>query len=314
MIHFFPHPVLIIVAIASCIVLIIWRLRARQTSGWIIRFVTALLLLIIAIRPTFGDAQTVTYSPGIDVVIMIDRTTSMAAEDYAGRQRRLSGATDDLAQIVASVEGARLAVVVFDNNARIALPFTTDATAAVSLIDAIGWREVVYGNGTDISVGIPLAEDLLKSSKAQRPEVGRYLVYIGDGEQTIDQAPASFEPLRQYLDGGLVLGYGTADGGPMKTRPGSSDYVTVNGEIAYSRMNEANLVTIAEQLQVGYQHRTEPGKIMLPTKKSILVPTVHTDPRGIEIYWVIAIGIIALLATQLWHGIIEIRHTRRQRL
>ncbi len=309
---FFPNLPLVISALVSsaAAVALAHRHRASPARPALLRRVAlALVLLVVAIRPMAGTSTVTTYSSGVDVLIVIDRTTSMAAEDHAAGTR-LDGLKADLASLVSSVPGSRFAVVVFDNYARVALPFTTDADAVVSLADAIGWREGDYGTASDISVAVPVAEQLLVRSAESHPDVKRYLVYAGDGEQTAGSPPSSFASLAPFLDGGLVLGYGTAEGGPMKERPGSDSYVIRGGEPALSMIEEGNLRQIAAETGSDYQHRTTDEPLALAVTGKTPIPVERRDPRGFELYWVVAVLGGAVLLVDLWDGIGRLRRAR----
>lgn len=311
--NLFPNLPLVVAAAVIVVAagIGVHRNRGTRARGTLVRrSVLAVMLVAIALRPMVGTTTQITYSSGVDVILMVDRTTSMAAEDHAAGQTRLEGAKEDLAKLVASVEGSRFAVIVFDNDGRVALPFTTDASAAMSLADAIGWRESAYGVGTDISVGIPTAQRLLERSRTQRPDVGRYLVYVGDGEQTTAAAPASFAPLAPLIDGGYVLGYGSDEGGPMKEYEGAEDHVTRDGEVVRSVIDEDNLRQIASELGVPYLHRAGPGQLALPVTGEVQVATERRDPRGSELYWIVALGALAVLAVDVWDGTGRIRRTQ----
>ncbi len=309
----FPHYGLLAFSAAllsAAIVLAVRHRRTRARAATFRRLALALLLVLIAARPLVGSSPSVTYEAGVDVVILMDRTTSMAAEDYLGGRPRLEGARRDLTRIVSSVVGSRFAVVVFDNGARTALPYTTDASAVASLVDAVGWRETTYGAGSDISVAVPLAEELLERSRRERPGVGRYLVYVGDGEQTASTPPSSFARLAPLIDGGLVLGYGTAAGGPMKQYQGSDEYVTLDGAVVRSKIDIASLRRISAELGVPFAHRTSDTALRLEVRGEVLVPTERRDPRGFELYWILAGLGIVVLAFDLRDGIGRLRRTR----
>lgn len=299
---FLPHYPLLAVGVFLVVLTFVVFIRAKESHLRLAaarRVILALLLVVVAARPMVGSTMTISYEAGVDVVIMIDRTTSMAAEDHAGHQPRLAGVKEDMFSILSAASGSRFAVVVFDNEARVALPFTTDVMAVSSLVDAIGWRETSYGTGSDISIGIDEAQELLEQSRRERPEVGRYLVYAGDGEQTASTSPSSFSPLADLIDGGLVLGYGTTNGGPMKEYQGSDTYVTWNGERAYSRIDHSALRTISYDLGVAYDHRGSGNRVELPLEGDVLVPTERRDPRGFELYWIFAGFAVLVLAVEL---------------
>lgn len=53
-----------------------------------------------------------------------------------------------------------------------------------------------------------------------KPGRVQILFYFGDGEQTSDKKPKSFSAIRSLVQGGVVMGYGTDQGGPMKENVG----------------------------------------------------------------------------------------------
>lgn len=273
----------------------------------------AVLLLVIAIRPTVGNVLTTTYTAGADVVLMIDRTTSMGALDYDGDNPRMDGVRADVNSLVTSMAGSRFAVVVFDNNARVALPFTTDASAVISLVDAMDWRNPTYGNGTDITIGLDEAQTLLARSQETHPELDRYLFYFGDGEQTISTAPQSFEPLSGYLTESGVFGYGTQTGAQMLVSRASTAVVADDSNIPQiSQIDEQNLTTMAQQLGGSYQHRTQPTSLEVQVDNPTLIPVAHRDPRGFEIYWIAGLLAAGLLTWELWETVAYDRRARKE--
>src|SRR5690606_39283043 len=62
--------------------------------------------------------------------------------------------------------------------------------------------------------------DTLRAATKSSPDRSRMVFYLGDGEQTSSGEPESFKGGAKYVDGGAVLGYGTAEGGPMKKTTG----------------------------------------------------------------------------------------------
>lgn len=256
---FEPDPLLLaVVALALLAVGWLHRRALRSPSLWL-RAVTLLLLAGVALHPRLGGDDSSPPPSGADVVVLVDRTTSMAAQDYNGDRPRMAGVAEDVEALVASLPAARYTVVTSDNDAQIAAPWTTDTSAIITLAKTMGWREEGYGTGSDISAGVPLAQQLLRDSAAQRPEARRYLVYMGDGEQISEQEPRSFEPLRELVDDTLVLGYGTTEGGVMAMRPDTTELVTRDGVAQRSMLDEARLNAIASQLGGTYQHRESPG-------------------------------------------------------
>lgn len=255
------HPITLVLSLVALgAVVFLLRRFVRDASTWL-RLAALVLLALVALDPRIGPPPPEPGDAGADVVFVIDRTTSMAAQDYHGDEPRMAGVAADVEAIVQSMPGARFAVVTSDNEARIAAPWTTDGQAIITLARTMGWREEGFGTGSDIAVAVPLLQGLLGEDAASRPTAARYLVYMGDGEQIAEQEPASFEPLRAHLTDARVFGYGTQEGGVMAMRVDTDELVTRGGVAQRSMIDQGRLQTIAQQLDGTYQHRTAPGGI-----------------------------------------------------
>src|SRR5690606_23478476 len=119
--------------------------------------------------------------------------------------------------------------------------------------------------------------------------------------------PESFASSAKYVDGGSVLGYGTAEGGPMKQTTGrvtgsaGEDHIEYQGERAMSVIDEDNLKKVSEQLGIDYRHRTADAEIVLPEAPSSTTDYAASGEVGnvIELYWVLALMLVALVAVEL---------------
>ena len=283
------------------------------------RFVGLLsCLVVIAIGPSIPGARAQAGVINLDVIIAIDRTTSISAEDYDGQHPRLEGVKHDVLQLVERVKGARIALVTFDSSARINVPFTNDTSAVTMAIKVLDQEVSTYSKGSTIDLPIETIERLLNQSKAAHPERGRLVFYIGDGEQTdAASTPKSFASLQPLLNGGAVLGYGTTTGGRMKYYYGYQgygwddtateyikDYSTYSSSgfsDAVSVINESNLRTIADDLGVTYLHRTSLDQSLdevVDASKLKVVGDTHREVVGYtSLYWIAATVLAALL---LW--------------
>lgn len=275
-----------------------------------LRALSALLIVASVLAPQFAHQEPPSPPTGADVVLLVDRTTSMGARDHAGGQPRMAGVAADIAEIVAALPNSRFAVITSDNQARISAPWTTDTAAVVTLGETMGWREEGYGTGSDIAAGAPLAEELLRTSAAARPEAERYLFYFGDGEQIAPYEPASFAALADLLDGARVFGYGTDKGGVMALRVDTDELVTRGGVAQLSRLDEARLRAIAGQLGGVYQHRSASGGLSLPAAPEGAVGGAEATSPGVPLGVLLAAVAAVLLACD---GAATARRARRMR-
>lgn len=202
-------------------------------------------------------------------MLVVDTTASIVAEDWNGDEPRLDGVRADVQTIVDEYPGARFALITFDASADLRMPLTTDTTALVSSLEVLRPEVTSQSRGSSIGIANQLLTDTLSNAAEASPERSRMVFYFGDGEQTVTTAPEPFDGSEKFTDAGAVLGYGTAEGGPMKLTTGgvegsSSEYIEYQGANALSVIDEANLEAIAAELGVEYQHRTADAELTLP--------------------------------------------------
>ena len=312
---------------------IVWRFIAVRGSGrarwlWASRFVMLLLLVVIAMRPTIvGEGQGPSASGGLEVYIVVDTTSSMAAEDWGTGEdgepeTRLDGVKQDINSIADALAGAEFSLVTFDVAAVQRVPLTTDDSALRSAVSVLRQEVTRYSRGSSIDEPIDLVTGVLTAAAADEPDQRRVVFYFGDGEQTAEATPLPFTDLAELIDGGAVLGYGTAQGGRMLEFNGVDapqwgeptptpdplepppvpvyieDYTT--GNDAISVIDETALGIIAQDLGVDYIHRTPDSSVDAATAGidvGELVTEGGEPDTAVELYWIFAIplGLLALL-------------------
>ncbi|MDR1633728.1 MAG: VWA domain-containing protein [Bifidobacteriaceae bacterium] len=241
-----------------------WR-RRPSWPAWLRRGSAAALGLIIVWNPTFGTEKVAVQAADADILVLVDTSPSVAAEDWDGKQPRLEGVRADLAALAEEYAGAHIGIIVFDSSARLLMPMSTDPGAVAAAADTLTAVPAWLASGSSISAGRELLADTLARLAEEHPERARLVYYLGDGEQTTDALVGSFEQAAELVDGGAVFGYGTAKGGRMRERQeafmdpllGSAPYITgPDGEVGVSRIDEEALQQIATELGVPYVHRS----------------------------------------------------------
>ncbi len=303
------HPLLIVLICAPVAVIVIRMLLHRgQTTKdrmlWAMRLLLVLACFAMLLRPGVPGGATQTLATDTDIVLVVDTTASIVAEDWADGESRLSGVRDDVQAIVDEYPGARFALISFDAAAELRLPLTTDTTALISSLEVMQPEVTAQSRGSSIGIAASMVRETLQNAAEASPDRSRMVFYFGDGEQTVSSDPESFSGSAEYVDGGSVLGYGTAEGGPMRTTTigdSGGDYIQYQGEDALSTIDETTLQTIAEELGVEYQHRTADAALELPE-----APTTTNDYSAsgevgnvIELYWIAAALIALILAVEL---------------
>lgn len=177
------------------------------------------LLALAASGPQIGTRLAPVERVGIDLVIALDVSTSMAAEDV--KPSRLKKAQLEVSQMIKSLKGDRIGLIVFAGSSHLYLPLTTDYEAAQLFLDAVD-TGMIPTQGTSLSAA-------LRTGLSAFPEGGekyQVLVLISDGEDHEGQAIAL---AREAAARGIVLhtvGVGTRSGSlvPLEGSGGKRDY------------------------------------------------------------------------------------------
>ncbi|WP_043500440.1 VWA domain-containing protein [Georgenia sp. SUBG003] len=258
-------------------------LRARRTQdgtalAWLRRGGLVLSTLAIGLAPAV-PAATETVETNAEVFFVVDRTGSMAAEDYDGNQPRLDGVRHDLVALMEALPGARYSVIGFDSQAARQLPLTTDSRAVRSWAETLRQEITWYSAGSTIDRPVAALTQALEAAAERNPANVRLVFLLSDGENTDGDNSSSaaqegaYAALAPLVDGGAVLGYGTAEGGQMRSYDGTdssgpgtdapwiTDDTQPGSPPAVSRIDETNLRRVAEDLGVEYTHRLGPDPV-----------------------------------------------------
>ena len=288
------------VIVVVCLVLVLRTMSPQARKRWRARLGVMALLFVLLWRPQINIAAVQERSTLMDVYLVVDVTQSMVAEDYNGSKTRIEGVQADVEVLLKQLSGARFSVITFNNHANVSLGLTTDTSAVKSSVASVPLVQYVYANGSTISEPLGLLKDSLQKGLKSRPDRLRIVFYFGDGEQTTKDQPERFSSIKQYINGGGVLGYGTASGGPMKEIRSYTDKVeyipvpgTYNSEKALSRIDETNLKTMAADMGVEYFHRETPtsGAELTSSLNAGGMAKAESDgvtPGTYDLAWIIA--------------------------
>lgn len=286
---------------------------SRATALLVVRRVAiAVTFVIVLLRPGVGTADVPTQLSDVDVLVVVDRTRSMAALDHAGRKPRIEGVRADLAALAEELPGARFAMIASGAESRLTLPFTTDVSAFQSAVETLDLERPREGDGSSTTRPVAEVVDVLERAAERRPDRRRVVVYVGDGEDTASSGSGpSFDEVADLVVGGAVLGYGTTDGAEM---PASDDldldlgYVEdpETGEPAISRADPDNLQEIADELDVDFQHRTGTGDMdrIVDSFEASYVDGERGDgpPAEHDLTWAFGLLLLGLVLLELRAG------------
>jgi Ca-activated chloride channel homolog len=200
------------------------------------------LLLVALARPQYGfDLQKIERR-GLDIVVAIDTSKSMLAEDIApDRLERARLAALDLMQ---RAKTDRLGLVAFAGDAFLECPLTFDNTAFQQCVQNLNVNTLPLG-GTSLAAAIQAAQAAFKEG-----DRFKVLVLFTDGEDNVNSGEA-LAAARDAAKAGLkifTIGIGTAEGTLLRITDanGNSDYVRdPAGHVVKSHLNETLLRQIA---------------------------------------------------------------------
>ena len=199
-------------------------------------------MVVIALAgPQFGTRLEEIRSEGVDVIVAVDVSNSMLAQDL--RPSRIELARRGLSRLIDRLQGDRLGIVVFAGEAFVQLPITTDRSAAQLFLASVN-TGAVNTQGTAIGTAIELA---VESFDLDQPG-SRAIIVVTDGENHEDDAQGA---ARLSAEQGIVvhaIGMGTPQGAPIPiTRNGQVTGFKKdgNGNTVVSRLNEQMLTEIA---------------------------------------------------------------------
>jgi Ca-activated chloride channel homolog len=172
----------------------------------LILFCFTFLVLAIA-GPQTGSKLEEVKRKGIDLMIVLDVSNSMLAEDI--KPDRLERAKQAVSRLIDKLEGDRIGIVVFAGKAFMQLPITTDYGAAKMFLSTIS-TNIIDVQGTVIADALEMAVATFGESKSNKA-----IVVITDGEDhqgnVLEQTEAAVKKgIRVY-----TIGMGSPDGAPI---------------------------------------------------------------------------------------------------
>lgn len=168
----------------------------------------ALAFLIIGLsNPQVGSKLVEGERKGIDIMIALDVSNSMLAEDI--KPNRLEKAKQSISRLIDRLSNDRIGIIVFAGKAYTQLPITTDYAAAKMFLSTIN-TNIVPTQGTAIGESINLAKSSFDNEKHSRA-----IIIISDGENHEDDA---VEAATEAAEAGIriyTIGMGQPDGVPI---------------------------------------------------------------------------------------------------
>ncbi|MEX1121519.1 MAG: VWA domain-containing protein, partial [Balneolales bacterium] len=188
--------------------------KAGQKAHQVLLYAGLVFLVIALAGPKIGTEVREVKREGVDLLIALDLSLSMKAEDV--RTNRLEKAKFEIGRIVDRLQGDRVGLIIFSGEAHLQSPLTLDYSAFRTFLD-IADTELMPSATTDFSSPLTLAHQAFSSVDERSTNAAQVLLLISDGEDHRQNYSQAFDRL---VDSGVFIytvGIGTEDGGNIPT-------------------------------------------------------------------------------------------------
>ncbi len=229
--------------------------RGRSVTKAVL-LVLAFVFIILALgRPLWGTRMEVVKRKGIDIVIALDVSNSMLAEDI--KPNRIKRAKYEIGRLIDRLKGDRIGLVAFAGAAFTQCPITTDYGAVKMYLDILD-PSAIGAQGTAIG------EAIVKSRRCFNKNENKYkvIILITDGE---DNEGKPLDEAKKASEEGVViftLGIGAKGGVPIPMEKAGGNIVykkDESGNTVLTTLNEDILEEVASSANGHYFHSTGSG-------------------------------------------------------
>lgn len=207
-----------------------------SARGWIkiaLLTLAAGFMVVALARPQTGSKLHTVESQGREIVLVVDVSNSMLAEDVS--PSRMARTRYAISRLVERMNNDRIGIVAFADEAEVLLPITADYKMAESVTKRLS-PDLIAAQGTDIGEALEVA--LLSFTRSTKDSKSRVIILITDGEAHDSTTEAAIEQAK--AEGAIIcaIGIGTPEGTPLK----------INGEIMEDNEGKMVVTKLGEPL------------------------------------------------------------------
>jgi Ca-activated chloride channel family protein len=226
------------------------RSFSTQTVKFSLLMVALVCFIFALANPQVGSALEKGMRKGVDIMIAMDISNSMLAEDI--QPNRLEASKIALSRFIDQLKGDRIGLVVFSGKSFVQLPITSDYAAAKMFVNYVN-PKLISEQGTDIAAAMDMAAvsmlPELKDGNADLNKISqlnsKVILVVSDGE---DHFPEAVEVAKQVRKLGITIhtiGIGDLRGAPIPDKRTGSFKKDLEGNTVITRLNEDVLKDIA---------------------------------------------------------------------
>lgn len=274
-----------------------WRQKLRM----VLVAVATLLIILALARPLYGFTEREYSRRGVDIMVAIDTSRSMLAEDV--RPNRITRAKLAALDLMRLAQGDRLALIAFAGTAFLQSPLTIDWGAFQESVNALD-TDIIPRQGTALGRVIETAME----SFEQEGDNFKALVIFSDGE---DHETGALPLAREAAAKGIriyTVGVGTAEGDQLRERNARGETTFIKdeqGEPVTSKLNDAILRQIAQATDGEYLplKGADPIRLLYENRIALLPQSEYGARLGRQYHehfqWLLGLALLLLAIEML---------------
>lgn len=271
----------------------------------LLRWLSILLIVLALAGPRVSQGKHRMTTEGIDIILVLDISGSMQAEDFKPRNR-LEAAKNVAIEFLSGRTNDRIGLVVFAGQALLQCPLTLDRDILTQLVDEVEMGMIQ--DGTAIGTAIITTVSHLKDSKAR----SRIAILLTDGinqggeiDPVTAAKAAAASDIKMY-----TIGVGSEEGAPIPVVDpirGKTYARDRRGQIIYTKLDEGTLRQIAQMTKARYFRATDERSLsaiydeISRLETSEIELTEYTRYKQLELYSLFPVALFLLLEWILTH-------------
>ncbi|MBQ6988318.1 MAG: VWA domain-containing protein [Alistipes sp.] len=270
--------------------------RGRLRLKFVLYLLAFACVVLAAARPQFGSKLREEKSKGIEMMLVVDVSNSMLAEDF--EPNRLERTKYAIGKLFEGLHQERVGLVAFAGEPKVQLPITSDYRMAQAFAKRLS-PSLVGEQGTAVGKALQLAT----LSFSSQSEQSRVIVLITDGENHEDDAVETARVAKEQGIRIYTIGIGTPEGAPIKI---DGEFVKdEDGQMVVSKLGEQMLEQIASITDGAYVRATKQSIGLEEIVKSINemekseLSTVRYEEYNEQYQYLLAVALSLLLLESL---------------
>ena len=270
--------------------------RGRLRLKFVLYLLAFACVVLAAARPQFGSKLREEKSKGVEMMLVVDVSNSMLAEDF--EPNRLERTKYAIGKLFEGLHQERVGLVAFAGEPKVQLPITSDYRMAQAFAKRLS-PTLVGEQGTAIGKALQLAT----LSFSSQSEQSRVIVLITDGENHEDDAVEAARVAKEQGIRIYTIGIGTPEGAPIKI---NGEFVKdEDGQMVVSKLGEQMLEQIASITEGAYVRATKQSIGLEEIVKSINemekseLSTVRYEEYNEQYQYLLAVALALLLIESL---------------